>query len=144
MIITTGRKPSPRTRTFCRHLARFTGSEYFTRGKTSLSAFEDEPFLLLVGEYRGNPGRFSFFSNGRCILSVMADVSADNDIGSGQEPVISGDTPLAHALGKASGLRAGGESDRVIRIHGDRIEFMDRGISYIILTVIGTRGELSV
>jgi hypothetical protein len=46
MIITTARKPSSKTRTFCKHLGRFTGWEYVTRGKTSREALSGEPFLL--------------------------------------------------------------------------------------------------
>jgi len=51
MIITTARKPSSKTRIFCKHLGRFTGWSYITRGKSSLQDLADRPFLL-VGNIR--------------------------------------------------------------------------------------------
>ncbi len=155
MIITTARKPSPKTRIFCKHLGRFTGWEYVTRGKTSLESFGDEPFLL-VGEHKGNPGGFKFFVKGECILSIHANVSLDNDIEPGKEPVIEGESPLALALIKAIGLGNGkasefdepndnppfstGLSKRVIHVN-DRIEFIDKSVPRIVLKVLEARGE---
>ncbi len=139
MIITTARKPSSKTRTFCKHLSRFTGLEYVTRGKTSLSDLTDERFLI-VGEYKGNPASFNFFSNGRRVLSIRANVSLDNEIITGKAPVIEGDTPLASALREVTGFKTGEISDRIIRVN-DRIEFIDKGKPYIILKVLDIRGE---
>ena len=139
MIITTARKPSSKIRIFCKHLGRFTGWEYVTRGKTSLSSLTDEAFLL-VGEHKGNPGSFKFFSNGRCILSIHANVSLDNEIEAGEAPAIEGESPLAIALGKATGLTMGNSSKRVIHVNG-RIEFIEKGVPCIILTVLAVRGE---
>ena len=142
MIVTTARKPSSKTRIFCKHLGRFTGWMYVTRGKSSLLEFADKPFLL-VGEYKGNPGSFSFFLRGKCILSIRANVSLDRDIGIGNEPVIQGDNPVAHDLSKITGLRTGEKSKRVILVN-DNIEFSDDGESYIKLKVLEVRGEGSV
>jgi len=142
MIITTARKPSSKTRIFCKHLGRFTGWIYVTRGKASLSEFEDEPFLL-VGEYKGNPGSFNFFSNGKCVLSIRANVSLDKDIDSGVEPVIQGNSPLALDLSKVTGLKTGGKSQKVILVN-DNIEFVSGGESFIKLKVLEVRGEGSV
>ncbi len=139
MIITTARKPSSKIRTFCRHLSRFTGWDYVSRGKSGLSAFGNEPFVL-VGEHRGNPGSFSFFSEGRCVLYLRANVSVDNEIRYGEEPVVEGDGALAHALSKAAGLKVKGSSERVIRVN-DRIEFIEKGTSYIVLAALEARGE---
>jgi len=139
MIITTARKPSSKTRIFCKHLSRFTGWNYITRGKSSLSMFAGESFLL-VGESKGNPGSLDFFSNGRCVLSIRANVSLDKEIEPGEAPVIEGDTPLAFALSRAAGHKIGGSSGRVIHVN-DRIEFIDKGVPYIILKLIGIRGE---
>lgn len=139
MIITTARKPSSKIRTFCKHLGRFTGWEYVTRGKTGLPAFSDEPFLL-VGEHRGNPGSFNFFVNGEPVLSIHASVSLDKEINPGEEPVIEGDSPLARALVRATGLKTAGTSERVIRIN-DKIEFIDKGVPVIVLKVLDKRGE---
>ncbi|MDP2768046.1 MAG: hypothetical protein Q8O41_11485 [Candidatus Methanoperedens sp.] len=139
MIITTARKPSSKTRIFCKHLNGFTGWNYITRGKSSLSMFAGESFLL-VGESKGNPGSLDFFSNGRCVLSIRANVSLDKEIEPGEAPVIEGDTPLAFALSKAAGPDIGGSPVRVIHVN-DRIEFIDKGIPYIVLKLIGIRGE---
>ncbi len=142
MIVTTARKPSSKTRIFCKHLGRFTGWKYVTRGKTSLLGFADQPFLL-VGEYKGNPGSFSFFLNGKCVLSIRANVSLDRDIRIGSEPVIQGDNSMALDLSKITGLRTGERSKRVILVN-DNIEFTDDGESYIKLKVLEVRGEGSV
>ena len=142
MIITTARKPSSKTRIFCKHLGRFTGWMYVTRGKSSLQDLADETFLL-VGEYKGNPGSFSFFLNGKCVLSIRANVSLDKDIRVGVEPVIQGNTLLALDISKITGLRTGEGSERVIRIEKD-IEFTCEEKTYIKLTVLEVRGEGSV
>jgi len=142
MIVTTARKPSSKTRIFCKHLGRFTGWNYVTRGKASLLEFADKPFLL-VGEYKGNPGSFSFFLRGKCVLSIRANVSLDRDIGIGTEPVIQGNNSVALSLSKITGLRTGENSKRVILVN-DNIEFIDDGESYIKLKVLEVRGEGSV
>jgi U3 small nucleolar ribonucleoprotein protein IMP4 len=141
MIITTARKPSSKTRIFCKHLGRFTGWKYVTRGKSSLQDLAVEPFLL-VGEYKGNPGSFSFFSNGKCVLSIRANVSLDKDIRVGVEPVIQGNSSLALDLSRITGLRAGEGSERIIKIEKN-IEFTFEGKSYIKLTMLEVRGEES-
>lgn len=133
MIITTARKPSPKTRIFCRHLSKFTGWEYVTRGKTGLSGFAGE--FLLVGEHKGNPGSLKFFINGRCALSIRANVSLDREVEKGEAPVIEGNSPLAHALSRVTGLKQGEGQERVIRVN-DRIEFVDKGEAYIVLKVL--------
>lgn len=139
MIITTARKPSSKTRTFCKHLGRFTGWEYVTRGKTSREILSGEPFLL-VGEYKGNPGSLSFFKNGISVLSIHVSVSMDKEIHPGEKPVIDGDSPLAIVFSKVTGLKAGEVGERVIRVN-DRIEFIDNRVSYIVLKVRSLRGE---
>ncbi len=141
MIITTARKPSSKTRIFCKHLARFTGWEYVTRGKTGLSALAGEPFLL-VGEHKGNPGSFKFFIKGRCVLPIRANVSLDRDVEKGKAPVIEGTSPLAHALSRVTGLKPGEGQERVIRVN-DRIEFVDKGEAYIILKVLEMKERIA-
>ena len=139
MIITTARKPSSKIRTFCKHLSRFTGCEYVARGKTGLSEFTDKPFLV-VGEYRGNPGKFDFFIKGKIVLSIFASVSLDKEIYSRVEPVIEGDCALANVLHRITGFKMGGSSERVILVN-DKIEFMDKGVPYIVLKLQEIRGE---
>lgn len=139
MIITTARKPSQKIRTFCKHLSRFSGCEYVPRGKSGLKELTDNTFLV-VGEHRGNPGSFNFFSKGRCVLSFMANVSTDRDIYPGREPVIQGTTNLAQVLSELTGFKLGDDGERIIRVD-DRIECIDNGTIYISLHVIGIRGE---
>jgi U3 small nucleolar ribonucleoprotein protein IMP4 len=141
MIITTARKPSSKTRKFCKNLGRFTGWTYVTRGKSSLQDLADKPFLL-IGEYKGNPGSFSFFINGTCVLLIRANVSIDKDIDVGVEPVIQGNNPLALDLSKSTGLKMGEGSQRAIRIEKN-IECTCEGKTYIKMTVLGIRGEES-
>jgi len=139
MIITTARKPSSKIRTFCKHLGRFTGWEYVTRGKSSHEELSAEPFLL-IGEYKGNPGSLTFFINGISVLSIYVSVSMDKEINTGEEPVIHGDSPLALAFSKVTGFKDNNESERIIRF-SDRIEFIDKGVFYIVLKIISVRGE---
>lgn len=140
MIVTTARKPSQKTRTFCKRLSKFTGWKYVTRGKSSLSAFEDGNFLL-VGENRGNPANFNFFLNGECFLSIRANISIETDISPGREPVIQGDFALARALADATGFNTAGDSDRIIRVGDERIEFIHKEAALIVLKVIAIRGK---
>jgi U3 small nucleolar ribonucleoprotein protein IMP4 len=139
MKITTARKPSSKTRIFCKHLGRFTGWAYITRGKSSLKDFADKPFLL-VGESRGNPGNFSFFLNGKCVLSIRANVTLDTDIGVGVEPTIQGNSPIALDISKITGLKICQGSERVINVEKN-IEFTCEGKSIIKLTVLEIRSE---
>jgi len=115
---------------------------YVTRGKTSLLGFANEPFLL-VGEYKGNPGSFSFFLNGKCVLSIRANVSLDKDICIGALPVVQGNVPLALDICKITGLKIQEDSQRIIRVN-DNIEFTCEGESFIKLKVLEVRGEGSV
>ncbi len=139
MIITTARKPSSKIRTFCKHLGWFTGWEYVARGKKNREILSGEPFLL-VGEYKGNPGSFTFFLNGTSVLSIHASVSVDNEIHPGEKPVIDGDSPLALAFSKVTGLKSANAGERIIRINKN-IEFFDKGVLYISLNIISSRGE---
>ncbi|WP_423793103.1 ribosomal biogenesis protein [Methanocaldococcus indicus] len=63
MIITTSRKPSQRTRSFARDLERVLNIPYVQRGKLSLKElFEIDNNILLIGEFRGNPGSLVFYN----------------------------------------------------------------------------------
>ncbi|ENN96576.1 ribosomal biogenesis protein [Methanocaldococcus villosus KIN24-T80] len=57
MILTSSRKPSQRTRSFLRDLERTLNIPYIQRGKLSLKElFEMDKHILLIGEFKGNPG----------------------------------------------------------------------------------------
>jgi U3 small nucleolar ribonucleoprotein protein IMP4 len=68
MLISTSRKPSQKTRKFCKNLARATGSTSVNRGKMNmrellLKALEVDEFnLAIVNEIKGNPSKITFYS----------------------------------------------------------------------------------
>lgn len=86
MLISTSRKPSQKTRKFCKNLAHATGSTSVNRGKMNmrellLKALEVEEFnVAVVNEIKGNPSRISFYSNkGELLLTIL--ISANNGDG---------------------------------------------------------------
>jgi U3 small nucleolar ribonucleoprotein protein IMP4 len=68
MIITSSRKPSQQTRTFCKNLSHALGYKYVNRGKMSLRNLSlkglevNEQTIAVIYEMKGNPSRISFFS----------------------------------------------------------------------------------
>ena len=86
MLISTSRKPSQKTRKFCKSLARVSDSTSVNRGKMNmrellLKALEVEEYnLAVVNEIKGNPSRISFFSNkGDLLLTILIGVTLDNE-----------------------------------------------------------------
>ena len=86
MSISTSRKPSQKTRKFCKNLAHATGSTSVNRGKMNmrellLKALEvDEYNLAIVNEIKGNPSRISFYSNrGELMLTILIGASEENE-----------------------------------------------------------------
>ncbi|WP_405290138.1 Brix domain-containing protein [Methanobrevibacter sp.] len=86
MLISTSRKPSQKTRKFCKTLARTTGSTSVNRGKMNmrellLKALEvDEINLAIVNEIKGNPSKITFYSNkGEVLLVLLISISMDNN-----------------------------------------------------------------
>lgn len=82
MLISTSRKPSQKTRKFCKNLAHATGSTSVNRGKMNmrellLKALEIDEFnLAIVNEIKGNPSRISFYSNkGELLLTILIGAS---------------------------------------------------------------------
>ena len=82
MLITTSRKPSQRTRSFCKDLNRVTNSEYVNRGKMSLrnvllKSFELGPTkTAVISEVKGNPSRIDFYDEkGDPLISLDVTVS---------------------------------------------------------------------
>lgn len=69
MLITTSRRPSPRTRSFARALERVLPSKYLNRGKMSLREVflkgKELGFspLMVISERDGNPSRLEFFTS---------------------------------------------------------------------------------
>ncbi|WP_407392350.1 Brix domain-containing protein [Methanobrevibacter sp.] len=86
MLISTSRKPSQKTRKFCKNLAHATGSNSVNRGKMNmrellLKALEVDEFnLAIVNEIKGNPSRISFYSNkGELLLSILIGASEESE-----------------------------------------------------------------
>ena len=82
MLISTSRKPSQKTRKFCKNLAHATGSTSVNRGKMNMrellvKALEVDEFnLAIVNEIKGNPSRISFYSNkGELLLTILIGAS---------------------------------------------------------------------
>lgn len=88
MLITTSRKPSPRTRTFSRSLERVSNSKYINRGKMSIRDVLIKSSGLgfnqtaIVSEVKGNPSRIEFYSpDGDSIMSFDITVSINSSKG---------------------------------------------------------------
>ncbi|WP_407423271.1 ribonucleotide-diphosphate reductase subunit beta [Methanobrevibacter sp.] len=86
MLISTSRKPSQKTRKFCKTLARSTDSTSVNRGKMNmrellLKALElDEFNLAIVNELKGNPSKITFYSNkGEVLLVILVSASVENE-----------------------------------------------------------------
>ncbi|WP_296882057.1 Brix domain-containing protein [uncultured Methanobrevibacter sp.] len=86
MLISTSRKPSQKTRKFCKNLARSTDSTSVNRGKMNmrellLKALElDEINLAVVNEIKGNPSKVTFYSNkGEVLLVMLISVTQDSE-----------------------------------------------------------------
>lgn len=68
MLITTSRKPSQRTRSFCQRLKKAMGYPYINRGKMNTREIlqkareYNEPTIAIVSEKHGNPSRITFYN----------------------------------------------------------------------------------
>lgn len=89
MLITTSRKPSPRTRSFARSLERVLNSEYINRGKMSMRDVfiksRASPYhkTAVVSGKDGNPSRIDFYNpEGDLIFSM--DITVSNSLASGR------------------------------------------------------------
>ena len=75
MLITTSRKPSAKTRTFCKSLSRALNADYINRGKMSfrdvlIKASEFKRFAI-ISQMKGNPSRIEFYNqNGETLLTL--------------------------------------------------------------------------
>jgi U3 small nucleolar ribonucleoprotein protein IMP4 len=85
MLITTSRKPSQRTRSFCKSLVRVLNSSYINRGKMSIrdvlikSSELGLDKIAVISEMKGNPSKIDFFDEeGETILSLDVTVSIPN------------------------------------------------------------------
>ena len=86
MLISTSRKPSQKTRKFCKNFAHATDSTSVNRGKMNMRELllraldEDEVNLAIVNEIKGNPSRITFYSNkGEELLIVLISAGLSNE-----------------------------------------------------------------
>ena len=86
MLISTSRKPSQKTRKFCKNFAHATDSTSVNRGKMNMRELllkalaEDEINLAIVNEIKGNPSRITFYSNkGDELLRILISVTTTNE-----------------------------------------------------------------
>lgn len=82
MFITTSRKPSGRTRSFCQSLSRALNTTYVNRGKMSfrdvLVKASDSGFekIAIVSQIKGNPSRIEIFDkNGEILLFLKISMA---------------------------------------------------------------------
>ncbi|MEA4957272.1 hypothetical protein SDC9_08423 [bioreactor metagenome] len=85
MLISTSRKPSSKTRAFCKNLSHALDTDYVNRGKMSMrelqlkSATSGLRNIALVYEMKGNPSKITFFSNdGEELLVILGSVNTTN------------------------------------------------------------------
>lgn len=85
MLISTSRKPSSKTRAFCKNLSHALGTDYINRGKMSMrelqlkSADINSRTIALVYEMKGNPSKITFFNNnGEELLVIIGSVNTTN------------------------------------------------------------------
>lgn len=86
MLISTSRKPSSKTRKFCKNFSHAIGSTYINRGKMNMRELllraleENEINLAIVNEIKGNPSKITFYSNkGDVLLILLITASLTNE-----------------------------------------------------------------
>lgn len=88
LLITSSRKPSFKTKILCKKLALFCDASYMTRGKMPLSEVLERgegSSVLIIGEYHGNPGSFSFYdTSSRLFLSVRFSETSFDPVSQGE------------------------------------------------------------
>lgn len=94
MLITTSRKPSQRTRSFCKSLVRVLNSSYINRGKMSIrdvlikSSELGYTKIAVVSELKGNPSKIDFQDEeGEIIFSLEVTVGIPNSNASSKSRV---------------------------------------------------------
>lgn len=89
MILTTSRKPSRRTRSFAKALARFANWKYVNRGKMGLKdlveIFKD---FVVVSEIKANPSFLWFYRDGRVVLRIRFTVSNIRKVDMDESPAV--------------------------------------------------------
>ena len=86
MLISTSRKPSQKTRSFCKNLSHALDFTYVNRGKMNMrdlflkSSGLNYDSTIMVYEIKGNPSKITFFSNnGNERLAILVSVNTAKD-----------------------------------------------------------------
>ena len=86
MLISTSRKPSQKTRSFCKNLSHALDFTYVNRGKMNMrdlflkSSQLNYCSTMIVYEIKGNPSKITFFSNdGDEKLAILVSVNITKD-----------------------------------------------------------------
>jgi len=144
MLITSSRKPSASTRTLCKLLASFFGSDYFNRGKMSMGEVLDNSHgspLLIIGEYHGNPGNVSIYDpEGFCALSAhitLIPSSSPYTRSRGAVPIVVGEGSLASALSGMLLLENAGASSGslAVVVSEDKMDFIEGDVVLFTLKI---------
>ncbi|MGB7968566.1 MAG: ribosomal biogenesis protein [Methanobacterium sp.] len=101
MLVTTSRKPSQRTRSFCKSIVRVLNSSYINRGKMSIrdvlikSSELGYDEIAVISEMKGNPSRIDFLdAEGEINLSLEVTVGIPNSNANSKSRVKSEDLKL--------------------------------------------------
>ena len=85
MLISTSRKPSQKTRTFCKNFSHAFGFDYTNRGKSSLRDLLikakqlGHDSLVLVYQIKGNPSKLTFYDlEANEKLALLVSVNTTN------------------------------------------------------------------
>lgn len=86
MLISTSRKPSQKTRSFCKNLSHALDFTYINRGKMNMrdlflkSSGLNYESTAIIYEIKGNPSKITFFSNnGNEKLAILVSVNTTKD-----------------------------------------------------------------
>jgi rRNA maturation protein Rpf1 len=112
ILVTTSRKPSPRTRSFSRDIAKALGASYLTRGKANLEQVfalvpGEEDRLVMIKERRGNPSLIEVYHGRNRVLALkLSRAMLTREIKRRYGYSAKGELArkLAHALGVEEGI----------------------------------------
>lgn len=91
MLLTTSRKPSRRTRSLAKVLAKFMNWTYINRGKLSISDLFDicQDKLAIIKEIKGNPAFLEIYDkNQNLLLKLMFSISNVEKVSMDESPVV--------------------------------------------------------
>ncbi|MEM0332193.1 MAG: rRNA maturation protein [Archaeoglobaceae archaeon] len=96
MIITTSRKPSRRTRSLAKFLAKFLNFQYVNRGKNSIEEISAQySDFWIISEIKGNPAFLTYYHSANPILKIsFASSNVKKDEIDESPPIFIGKPPF--------------------------------------------------